>query len=520
MTRKYIYLLVLTFLINSYSFCQPAREPEDAHEFFRVHNYLMALPIYKFMATKDSVNPDLNYRLGVCHIETHLNRVEAAKYFEIALRDPKCPVDAWFHLGRAYHLAYKFEEAVAAFEKYKTLIKSKEELEKANREIENCHHAVALMANPRKVSFTNLGGEINTQYPDYFPWVTDDDQLLFYTSRRKGGHASQPEIDGYFPSDIFFAVNNGQTGKWEKAKNLGSGINTSYDEEVVGMSPDGKELVIYIDNLDQKEDLFLSVKKGNGYSRLEPFNSSVNKEKEYSGSIANSKEGQVLFFVRKDKNSNGQTDIYMSRRMPGGQWGPAFNLGSNINTPYKEDFPWLSQDGKTLYFSSEGHNSMGGYDLFKSEWDEEMNNFGPAENLGYPINTPDDEQQISILPDKRAGYMSCLRPDGFGDLDIYRVKFLDEPQPYGLITGRVILSDSSKTKSEITITAEDEKTQEQFFFKPIPTNHKYVMALHPGKYKLTIECDGYRKISEILIIVDIGLQTGKENPKDFILFKQ
>ncbi len=520
MAKNYRWGLLCILFISTQCIAQPGKEPEDANEFFKYNNYIMAMPIYKALIRKDPSNPEYNYRLGICYIETRINRLEAIPFLERVSKDPQCPPDTWFYLGKAYLISNQLDKAIAAYEKYKTLVtKDKSEMDITDHQIEMCENAKELRAKPVNVKFTNLGPEINTVYPDYFPWVTNDEQLLFFTSRRKGGHTTQQEGDGYYSSDLYVSAVNLTVGKWEKAKNLGTTINTNLDEEIVGISPDGKELVVYIDHIDQVEDLYTTTKKGNNYLKLEPMSENVNKEKEYSGSIANTENGQVLFFVRKDKTCIGLTDIFMSRRLPTGEWGPAFNLGPNINTKYKEDFPWLSKDGKTLYFSSEGHNSMGGFDIFKSVWDDDLQFFGPAQNLGYPVNTTDDEQQITILPDNRAGYLSAVRPEGLGDLDIYRIKFEDEEQPFNLVLGKIIPADSAKVKLVATIIAEDEKTHEQLVFKPTSSSGRFVMALHPGKYKITIDCEGYKKVSEDLVVFDIGTPPYKETQKDFLLIK-
>ncbi len=188
---------------------------------------------------------------------------------------------------------------------------------------------------------------------------------MYFTTRRKGAHATTVESDGYYSSDVF--MSSVLEGKWDKAKNLGTGVNTNLDEQIVGIKPDGSEIIVYVDRIDQKEDLFRSTRKSpTAYNKLEKLGPNVSDAKEYSGSVFDTENGPVLFFSRNDKSSLGGTDIYMAKMLPNGQWALPQNLGTNINTKYNEEFPYLSLDGKTLYFSSEGHSSIGGYDLFKS----------------------------------------------------------------------------------------------------------------------------------------------------------
>ncbi len=494
-------------------------EKADADEHFKHHNYLMAIPIYKVLLKNDPRNPELEYRLGISYLRTNVNHLEAIKYLEDCVTNPKLHhPDAFFYLGRVYHLKNEFEKAITNYKKYKELLpKDKEAAEKADLHIEQCNNAKELIKHPINITFTNAGPEINSEYPDYYPWVTSDEQLLFYTSRRKGAHASSVESDGYYSSDCLYAPV--LDGKWDKAKNLGSTVNTSLDEEVVGISPDGNELMIYIDHIDKVEDIYSTKKKNNAYTKIEMVSKNVSDAKEYSGSISHTEEGDILFFARNDKNSLGHADIYMARNLPNGMWGLPMHLGNNINTKYHEDFPWATPDGKTLYFSSEGHSSMGGFDLFKSVWDEEKLQWGSPTNLGYPLNTSDDEQQISILPDHRAGYISALRPGGMGDLDIYRIKFEDEEQKISVIRGKINRTDSTK-KSDlaIMITATNLKTKEELFFVPNPSTGRYIIALLPGKYKLSIASDGYKEILDDLILFDFGMSK-PEVIKDYLLFK-
>lgn len=495
-------------------------EPEDAAEHFKNHNYIMALPMYKELVKREPNETDYQYRLAFCYLHTYIDKAAAVPYLEKAAKDPKCKPDTWFWLGKAYHLAGKYDDAVKAFSKYKELVpKDKLELDKTDHLIDQVNNAKELTKYPVNVTFTSAGPEINSEFPDYYPWITQDEQTLYYTSRRKGSHTSSVESDGYYSSDCLYATV--MDGKWAKSQNLGNGVNTNLDEQIVGIKPDGSQLIVYIDHIDQLEDLYKTYKKNANWAKLEPLSENVNKEKEYSGSIFETDDGPVLYFVRRDpKTSVGESDIYTARMLPTGQWGLPQNIGPNINTKYREDFPWLSTDGKTLYFSSEGHSSMGGFDLFKSIWDEEKQEWSKPINLGFPLNTADDERQISILPDNRAGYVSALRPGGMGDLDIYRVKFEDNEQKYNVYRGKILRSDSSnKSQIQAIITAVNQKTNDEITFTSNKTTGRYVMALLPGIYKVNIAADGYADVNETLVVFEFGVAR-PETVKDYVLMKK
>ena len=505
MVRYFLIFGFVFFGFNLLSQKSKKFEREDADEHFGHHNYLMALPIYKEVLKKDKENSDLQYRIAECYLNTNLNKAEAIKYLEFCSNVPKFTTEVWLKLGNAYRIANKLAEAKNAFEKYKELEPKKKKI--ADREIEICNNAKSLMLNPVNVSFTNLGKELNSEFADYYPFVTQDENFLAFTTRRKGQTAGKVESDGYYASDVY--TSKLENGKWLKAENIGTKINSPLDEQVVGMKPDGSEILIYIDHIDKFGDIYSTIKKNGAFVKYLPFPENINKKTEHSASI--SADGNSLFIVRAE-DKDAQTDIYICRKLPNGKWGEPFKMGDDINTNYNEDFPYLSADGVTLYFSSQGHNTMGGFDLFKSVWNQEENTWTKAENLGYPINTTDDDRSICITPDNRVGYVSALRPGGQGDLDIYRVRFNDVDQKLTLFLGNVQLGDSLSQPKEfiVNVLAINAQSQEEFSFAPNPTNGKLVMALPFGNYEITVSADGYAELKDKISVSDLGLPISEE----------
>jgi len=504
--KRFLFLFCLFFFgFNLFSQTRKKFEREDADEHFVHHNYLMALPIYKEVLKKDAGNSDIQYRIAECYLNTNLNKAEAIKYLEFCSKMPNFTSEVWLKLGNAYRIGNKLEEAKKAFEKYKELEPKKKKI--ADREIEICNNAKSLMLNPVNVSFTNLGKEINSEFADYYPFITQDESFLAFTTRRKGQTAGRVESDGYFASDVY--TSKLENGKWSRAENIGMKINSSLDEQVVGMKPDGSELLIYIDHIDKFGDIYSSVKKNGSYLKYSAFPEIINNKTEHSASI--SADGNSLFIVRAEEK-DAQTDIYICRKLPNGIWGEPFKLGDEINSIYNEDFPYLSADGVTLYFSSQGHNTMGGFDLFKSVWNQEDNTWTKALNLGYPLNTTDDDRSICITSDNRVGYVSAFRPIGKGDLDIYRVRFNDVDQKLTLFIGNVELGDSLNQPKEfvVNVLAINEQSQEEFSFATNPTNGKLVMALPFGNYNVSITADGYSELKDKISVSDLGLAISEE----------
>ncbi len=505
MLNKTIYIVGLFLLISLVGVSQPhgqKYEIEDADEHFKHGNFVMALPIYKEFVKKDPSNKRNEFRLAQCYINTNYNRTEAIKYLEDIVKADKIDDDAWLYMGRAYSLGGKIEDAIKAFEKYKELFPKKTAI--ADRYIEMCNNARTLMDNPVNISFTNMGKEINSDEPDYYPFVSGDETFMAFTSRRKDNIGGKKvEVDGYHPSDIYFSKL--ENGKWTKALNAGAILNSPLDEEVVGMKTDGSELMVYIDHIDKFGDLYLSTRKANGeFQKGKPLPAEVNTKVETSGSFG--PDGNVIVFARR-KDVDSKSDIFMSRKLPNGVWGVAYKLPPEINTAENEDFPFLSSDGVTLYFSSEGHNSMGGYDLFKSIWNPEENTWTKAENLGFPINSTDNDRSISLTPDNRVGYISAFRPGGQGDLDIYRIRFNNNDQVVRFVTGKVWLNDTiikERKPPYATIIAKNKDNNNEYHFTPHSKTGKFVMALDAGTYHLIVHCDGFSDVVEDFTVSDLG----------------
>ncbi len=413
-------------------------------------------------------------------------------------------------LGQTYQHLNRFDEAIKAYEEYKKMT-SKKNAELVSHYIETCQNGKELVKYPIELSFENLGKTVNSPYADYLPFITADESTLMFTSRRKETTGRQAEEDGLYPSDILVTsvVNNA----WQKPKSIGSKINTPLDEEIVGLSPDGNIVTIYIDRIDSLGNIYIAEKEKNLFKKMVVPSEEINAGFESAGSASISKDGYVLFFASERPGGSGGRDIYMSKRLPNGLWGVPRSLGNVINTPYHEDFPQLSPDGKTLYFSSQGHSSMGGFDVFKSIWDEFDNVWSTPVNIGYPLNTSEDNYNISFTRDNRIAYVTALRPEGLGDWDIYRVKFKNADPKYSIVVGTISVTDTTQKLLEAEIVAVNAQNGEELFYKANSHTGHYVMALLPGKYNLTIKCNNYPPKTEVLTIFELGT---KESTKDIV----
>ncbi len=273
-------------------------------------------------------------------------------------------------------------------------------------------------------------------------------------------------------------------------------------QEIVGLNAKGTEAIFYFESLNSGGDLYECKIESNIFGEPIKLGRNVNSRfTEISACI--SSDNSRLYFASDRAGGYGGMDLYLCQRLPNGKWSEAQNLGATVNTKYDEDFPNISPDGKVLYFSSKGHTSMGGYDIYKAKWDGFKKKFVGAKNLGYPINTPEDNMNFRVSENGKYGYISALRKEGQGGLDIYRVNFKEVEPNYTAISGRIIAKDGNKKFKELFIQIVDAETDEVYGdYQPDERTQRYVMILPPGNYIMYVEADGYKMMDEDIEVLD------------------
>ena len=479
-----------------------------AQEHIEKGNYQAAFGIYQRIADKDTLNPVANYGAGICILNLAMNKKPSVKYMERAIQNGVKAEDAMFYLGMAYHYNMMFDMAEAAFQEYKAAEKGTL-MGVVARQIEYVQNARKICQAPVSVDFENLGPNINSEYPDYYPMITPDESLIGFTSRRKANVGARLEFDGFYPSDIW--TSRVVEGEFAAAENAGRAINASYDEQLVGMSVKGDMLFIYSDNVKDYGNIYYSNYSDDAYGPKIKFDDVINSS-DFESAATISSDRNTLFFASNRKGGYGGKDLYMTRKLPTGEWAQPQNLGPKINTAMNEDFPYLFHDGQSLYFASEGHNSIGGYDLFRSNWNSENNTWTSPVNIGYPVNTPDDNMTISFTEDQRQAYVSCWRKGSHGDLDIYRVSFLDKDPRRTIYKAKIVKENSEHIVKSAFIMVFDNLSDEEIGnYAPDPNTGSIVMALQPGSYHIVIDADGYKEFETDIFV------KGKSDFKDFQL---
>jgi len=376
-----------------------------------------ALHLYSNANKFNPRNAQLNYRIAQCYLRGQYKST-AVVFLETAVAlNPAVAADAYFLLGRAYQLSYQFDKAIEAYEKYKSRLSGRDAalIPKVNKHINECNTAKILIAKPVRVFIDNIE-ELNTAYPEYGPVISADESVIMFTSCRDDTSGGGRDEEGFY-EDIYSASRIGK--KWGTAINIGKPLNTNAHDAIIGLSNDGQRLFIY--STDNGGDIYESALKGDTWSKPKSISSKINsKHHESQASLAY--DGNTLYFISNRPGGFGGHDIYKSTRDAKGNWGEPENLGPTINTEHDELCVFIHPDGKTLYFSSEGHNTMGGHDIFKSVY--ENGRWSKPENLGYPINTPDDDMFFTLSASGRRGYFSSAREGGKGEQDLYMITFL------------------------------------------------------------------------------------------------
>lgn len=424
----------------------------------------LAIALSHFLKAQD-FNPYssiLNYKIGVCYLYSN-QKFRSLDYLAFAYKvNPEVDPNIRFYLAQAHQLAGNFEEAINLYREHKDLIRENDQVQRnyINKKISECRTGQELKANPVRVWIDNLGDSINTEYPEFSPVISADNRVLFYTARRPDSEGGQQDETGSFYEDIYYSE-RGYGEEWSGSQNIGDPINTGSHDATVGLAPDGKSLLTYQGINSKNGDIFITRENADGTWQAPVSIGATINTKYHESSASLSFDEKTLFFESDQPGGFGQHDLYVSYWDEANKtWGPAINLGPTINTEFEEKGVFFHPDNKTLYFSSNGHNTMGGLDIFKTVRDPETGEWSKPENIGYPINTPDDDIYFVVTGNERYAYYSSYREDGFGEKDIYKITFLGDKKDPLLAEADILSSDSELfASSKTTLASEFDDTK-------------------------------------------------------------
>ncbi len=509
--KKYIAVLLLVSLVFT-GFSQ--RNPDrrfvnkfyDASAFIYEENYGEAIPLLEELNTIDPDNANVQFKLGLCYLKSRTMQKMAEEKLEYASefvskkfqddnhRERNAPPITWFFLGQAYRINMEFERSLDAFETFLTFVSTESEYDVYYRELTEHHMAMTrraevMVQHPVNVDMVNMGPVINSKYSDHSPIIDVHESMMIFTSKR-------PKADEPFynqDEDLFVTYKAGE--EWGNPERMDEKINTEENEASIGLSTDG-DLLLFFRSEYQAGNIFSSKNKNDtAWSKPSLMTEEINtKDRETHACI--SPDNQAVYFTSDRLDGYGGLDIYVIRRLPNGEFGEPRLLGENINTEFDEETPFIHPDGQTLFFSSEGHKSMGGFDIFYSKMDENYE-FGEPINLGFPINTTGDNVSYVMSMDGRRGYLSTYRDDGYGDLDLYMINHKDV-----FITGLAIFEGTvtdteDQVPEDVVVIARDKKTNTVAgIFRPNKYTGEYILTLRPGtSYDLIYHVNGRQMVA-------------------------
>ena len=414
--------LVVTTVFSISVFAQDNKSLQDSFleaEYFLMNgDYSDALTYYLPLYEKFPDNANMAYCIGVCYLniqgkknlsidylETATKNM-SAKHKEGSIKQTSAPYDALYNLGKAYRINYMFDKAKETYQKYLgTLLPDDHENQDfVKHEIEVCDMAKELIAKPVQYTEENIGELFNDEKANFNPLISADGKSFAYMVSLK-----------FYNAVMFSRLID---GKWTAPINITPDLQADGDIYISCLSANGKLLFLSKSENDNS-DIYMSTFDGTKWSKIVKLNKNINtKYWESHGFMSES--GDQLIFASDRPGGFGGLDLYISKKVDG-DWGPPVNIGPEINTQFNEDRPFLINNGKTLFFSSQGHENMGGYDIFRSDL-QSNGLWSVPSNLGYPLNTPDDNFFFMPVGNGHSGYYAIYKKlGGFGKEDIYKI---------------------------------------------------------------------------------------------------
>lgn len=523
--KKQIIALML-LLVGYTAIAQSKADLSEAALYhFEMKDYEKAYSLYDQLCAKYPTDLDFKFKLGLSCINYVDKKQRAIEIFE-ELKKETNSLESSFYLGKSYHINYKFDQAIQELEAFKQVNRNASKEEKKLQEdadviIKNCQSAKLLIDKKVIADFKNLGSPVNTEDDEYSPAITADEGIMVFTYRgvkSTGGKLNNQlkpdEEEGEYHEDVYITTMNADS-TWSAPRSVLE-VNTNGNDAAISISPDGRNLFLFQSSEKNSGDIYMSVLTGTTFSKPEPLNENINSDF-WEGSCSISADGQVMYFASERPGGYGGRDIWASVKI-NNDWGPAINLGPKVNTNLDDDAPFIHPDGITLFFSSKGHNSIGGYDIMFSIMKE--NEWTEPHSMGIPLNTTEDDIFYVINSKGDRGYFSSNRPSGVngkGKEDIYSVSpgILGDKPIVAVLKGIVYGNDKPIEASIEVVKNKNNKLIGPFISNA--TTGKYLMAISPGStYRIRVVADGFESIKEDIDIEKLDKYL--EIKKDFYMY--
>ena len=512
--KKIVLMAFFVFLSGQNVFAFVTKDPTPAQklkqyrylmkEAYKANHYALALDYAKKVDSLQPNQMETKYIMGVSYLYTTA-KTSALPILLAAKSKNYKPKEIDFYLGQAYHYSSKFDSAIHYFQKQLSFIDTTEKatefeafmFTEIKMKIAQCQFGKRMAHDSLHVEIKNLGPSVNTKYSEYNPVVNADESVLYFTSRRSTTTGGETDVDNKHFEDIYSAINEG--GNWKGTKNIGKPVNTGDHEACIGISPDGQKLFVYRSKSSKASagNILMAQLDGTEWKKPKKLGREINSKNGWESSACLTPDGKRLYFSSDRDGGLGGLDIYYSDVNSEGEWSTPVNVGAPINTPDNEDSPFMHFDGRTLFFSSDGHKTIGGFDIFTSTYKADSSKWTKPLNLGYPINTADDDMYFVYSADGSKGYFSSHRKDCYGEKDIYVVNRPNTDPNMIVIAGHV-LDKTTNAPIYATITITDLEHHKVIgVFNTNKLSGKYLLALNFGvNHSVEIEADSFVFYSE------------------------
>ncbi|HNV94978.1 MAG TPA: OmpA family protein [Bacteroidales bacterium] len=488
-------MLIFTLCFYLFNLAYPQTFPQNkkkllkiAQSYFDNEQFDRAIPYFLKLDSLEPNKFETNYYIGACYLNSSFNKTKGIPYLEFALKNGESllPNVIFYDLATLYHLNYQFDEAIQMLNTFIAKApKSEVLLNKAESLLKNCKNAKQLQATASNIDIIKLDDKINTENSETTPFISADENQLFFT---RTNYQNNSGIEFETKKEIYLATKN-TNQEYELKKIPISDEQIKANISLAGISPDGETLFFAI-GTENNADLYACKLENGKYGSFIKLPEIINSQ--YSEtSISVSPDGRTYYFSSNRPGGYGGKDLYRAILDDKNEWSVIENLGPSINTEYDEDSPFIHPDNLTLYFSSKGHTSIGGYDIFfsknidKNEWEYPV-------NIGFPINTPGDDIGFVITAEGNNAYFASSKNNINYKYDIYKA-ILHKTIPLTLVKGIIRGGDPPKPiKAKIRVL--DKETQQiiKYVYNPNPNTGKYLMIFPPNKnYDMIIEAENY-----------------------------